>query len=72
MGGGGVGEGGVGEGGAGEDGGTVFMLPPTFVQPDTNSAGKIESASRCRIVAQKGRVFGSRGQGCLINKTKSS
>jgi hypothetical protein len=69
--GGGVGDGGgvgAGEGGAGEEGAVVFTLPPTLEQPDTNSAGKVKSVRRCKILAQKGRDFGSRGQGCLINK----
>ena len=52
SGGAGVGDGGAGAGGAGEEGGIVFTLPPTFAQPDTNSAGKTKSVRRCKIPAQ--------------------
>jgi hypothetical protein len=61
----------VGMGGSIDEGG-VFTFPTNPVQPEKNSAGKVKSMRRCRVFAQKGRGFGSRGQGCLINKKKSS
>lgn len=70
--GGGGSDGGGAKGATGGIGAIVFTLPPIFAQPDTNNAGKVRSVRRCRIFAQNGRVFGSRGQGCPINKKKSS
>jgi len=74
--GGGVGSGGgVGDGGAGDEGGDdgdVFAVPTTLEHPDRNNAGKASNVRRCKVFAQKGRGFGSRGQGCPIKKKKSS
>lgn len=68
----GVGGGVVGGRGAGDVIGPAFTLPPTLEQPDKNNAGNTKSVRRCKVLAQRGRGFGSRGRGCLIKKNKSS
>jgi hypothetical protein len=57
----------VGVGGSGDEGGTFTVLTKP-VQPERNNTGSKRSVKRCKILAQRGRGFGSRGEGCLLNK----